>query len=158
MDVYGWGGADEFDLEVINGLKKGYFDFAAVREQASKIHRSVSASVSDASFTEAWGVYHDSFDDNEGDVVQALFDSFIKNAEHISPMNLNGTVGLFKDLGYPEKAQQLVSHYIASHKDHPSVFDLEEYPFADSINDLTSFNPLIKNTGRCLTRVTLCPY
>ena len=44
-------------------------------------------------------------------------------------MNLNGTVTLFKELGKPDWAPEIIKHYVDVRSNEPAIFDLKGGPF-----------------------------
>lgn len=134
---YGYQHADEFDLRIAEAVEKGYVHEERLLEEAKKLHNKQISSKSEASFSKAWRLYHDSFSDNEKEVVEGLYNSFVKNANHISRVDLNGTVKLFRELGKNDLADGIIEIYIKAHKENASVFNLEDYSFAGDITDTT---------------------
>jgi hypothetical protein len=59
----------------------------------------------------------------------------MKNYKYITPTNLNGTVSLFKELGRPEQAKEMLDHYMANRSEDREFFDLAENPFGENVND-----------------------
>jgi hypothetical protein len=68
----------------------------------------------DAAFTEAWDIYHDSFDDNGDEFAQALRQSIIDNAAAISPTNLSVAIATLKKLGHSDGLDEIINAYIGS--------------------------------------------
>ena len=126
---------DEFDLVLLEGIRNGFFDPALVRPHAEEMHKKVQAAKSDSSWEDSWRAYHDSFSDNQQQVLDAIHQSFRKDVQHRTLLDLNGAVGLLKDLGRPEQATQIIAHYIASRGENRKAFDLDTYPFKDKIDD-----------------------
>jgi hypothetical protein len=89
----------------------------------------------DAAFNQAWDLFHDSFDDNEEEVLDTLYESFVKAVRYITPMNLSATVSLFKSLGKADRASSILKHYIESRADHPEIFNLRGDPFSEYVKD-----------------------
>jgi hypothetical protein len=135
LEAYRFTALDEFDLLLLQGLRDGYFDEVAVEAQARELDRIVTANKHDNSFAEAWRLYHDSFEDNETQVLEAINGAFVRNVRNISLTNLNGTVRLFKDLGWTEKAGEIIRCYVESHGENQSAFDLENFPFRENVTD-----------------------
>jgi len=135
LSEYKYQTTDEFDLVIAQAVETGYVDEGALDEKAKKLNEQVVATQSDSSFEEAWSRYHDSFEDNEEEVLQGIYDSFKKNTKYITPMNLNGTVKLFRDLDRSDQANELIDHYIETRKDEKKLFDLDNYTFAGDIDD-----------------------
>jgi hypothetical protein len=132
---YGYQTTDEFDLVILKAVETGIIDEEHLNIEAEKLNQQHIAAKSDSSFEEAWRLYHDCFDDNEEEVVDGIYKSFKKNTKYITPMNLNVTVRLFRDLGRDKQADELINHYIELRKDEKKLFDLDEYAFASDIND-----------------------
>lgn len=142
---YGYQTTDDFDLVIANAVETGAIDDQALKLQAEKLNQQHIAAKSDSSFEEAWRVYHDCFDNNQDDVLNGIYDSFKKNTKYITPMNLNGTVRLFRDLGEDKRADELIEHYVTVRRDEKALFDLDEYSFASDIDDkkiIDEFNKL----------------
>lgn len=135
LDAYGYVWTDELDLVLIDGVKGGYFDPDKVRKHAKELDEKVKATKAEGSFENAWNAYHDSFDDNENQVLDTIHQSFMKNVRYITPLNLSGTVNLFRELGRSEQASEMIRYYVANRNEDRKFFDLEEYPFAGDITD-----------------------
>ncbi len=135
LAAYGYTVTDEFDLELLKGVQRGFFDDAEIMTHAAALQAKLVAKEADGSFEQAWDLYHDSFDDNEEEAVTGIYESFLKNIPYISPLNLNGTVTLLKELGHDDKAQYIIRKYVATRSEDRAFFDLDEYAFAGDISD-----------------------
>jgi hypothetical protein len=135
LGAYGFSGMDEFDLVLLEGIKNGFFDPRSLEKRAAALDNQIRAAKLDNSFSEAWGLYHDSFDGNQEEVLDAMYQAALKGARRISPPTLSGTVSLFKELGRPEQAAEIIEHYVESQGEDRKVFDLQNYPFAGDVKD-----------------------
>ncbi|CAH7392756.1 conserved hypothetical protein [Vibrio chagasii] len=135
LQAYGYQLTDEFDLLLAEAVKTGYFVEEDFKEKASNKNQEVVASKSEGSFSEAWRLYHDTFNDNGDEVVSGLYESFKKNCKYITPINLNGTVSLFRELGEEGKASEIIDIYIENRKDETELFNMEENNFFGDIKD-----------------------
>lgn len=135
LEAYGYAWTDEFDHILMDGVERGFFDPDAVKKAGKIVHDKVVASKADGAFETAWGAYHDSFGNNADEVLDGIYASFLKNVKYISPVNLNGTVTLFKELGRPAQAKEMLDYYMAERQEPRRFFDLEENLFADNITD-----------------------
>lgn len=135
LDAYLFFGMDEFDLLLLDGIRNGYFDPSLIRERAKEMHDRVQAAKSDSSWEDAWRAYHDSFSDNQQQVLDSIYQSFRKDVLHRTLLDLNGTVRLLKDLGRPEQATEIINDYIVSRGENRKAFDLNTYPFRDKIDE-----------------------
>lgn len=146
---YDYQHTDELDLVLAEAVRTGYIDEDKFKEEASKKNAQILASKSEGSFSETWRLYHDSFDDNEEEVITKLYDSFKKNVKNITPTNLNGTVKLFRELGEEDKASELIDFYIDKRKDEKDLFDMKEINFFGDIKDqeiIDKFNETYKTS------------
>ncbi len=126
---YGYLHSDEFDVLLAKYIKTGYFIGDELNEVVEKKNKEILASKSTGSFSEAWNLYHNSFDNNQGEVVSTLYESFKQNMSFISPGNLNGTVTLFREVGENEKANEIIDLYIEARKSEIDLFSPEELSF-----------------------------
>jgi KAP family P-loop domain len=135
LDGIGFTTLDEFDLVLLNGIERGYFDEPQITALAAKRAETIKASQAGDSFDAAWRLYADSFDDNEMELARQIGIAVRKNVAFVSPLNLNAAVRLLKDLDRPLEASEMLNQYITQRKDGRAFFDLSIYPFAGDITD-----------------------
>lgn len=135
LDAYRFGALDQFDAALLAGVETGFFDEPRVRKHGSDLDRSIKSQALDNSFFRAWEMYHNSLDNDETEVLDAIYKSFMENAARVSPTNLNGTVGLFKEFGREKQAADMIQRYVESRAQDKSAFDLEGDPFGDNVDD-----------------------
>ncbi|MCB1700576.1 MAG: hypothetical protein KDI14_07020, partial [Halioglobus sp.] len=135
LSGYHYGLTDEFDLVIASIVESGFVDEGALTEAAMTLNDRVIAAKSDSSFTKAWSLFHGSFDVNDDEVLNELYNSFMANTRHISPLNLDGVVRLFRELGRDKQADEMIEHYIRVRKDEKKLFNLDDYAFSGDISD-----------------------
>lgn len=135
LDAYHWQNMDDFDRVLLAGTRDGFFDLASVEKHAAEIQRIVMAAKAHASFEEAWKMFHESFGENEKQLLEAVRESFVSTIEYRNPLDLNGTVWLLKKLGREAEAKDLISQYLTKRGAERRLFDLESYPFWDRIDE-----------------------
>jgi hypothetical protein len=59
----------------------------------------------------------------------------MKNYRYITPTNLNGTVTLFKELGRPQQAKEMLDCYMANRNEDREFYDLDEHMFGGNVSD-----------------------
>ncbi|WP_028302680.1 hypothetical protein [Oceanospirillum maris] len=132
LQAYNYQLTDDLDLVLAEAVKTGFFVESEVNEKAKLKNQQIIASKSENSFSNAWRLYHDTFDNNGDVVIGELYESFKANCKYITPTNLNGTVTLFKELGEEQKALEIIDIYIENRKDEVELFDMDEiYIFGD---------------------------
>ena len=132
---YGYQLTDELDLLLAEAVRTGFFVESTFNMEASKKNGEILAAKSKGSFSDAWSLYHDSFDNNEEVVINGLYESFKKNFNHISLTNLNGTVTLFRELGADDKATEIIDLYIQERRDEKGLFNLKQNNFFGDVRD-----------------------
>jgi len=133
---YGFTSMDEFDSVLLDGIRDGYFKSQMLEEQAAKKDRTIKDYKSESSFIDAWELYHGSFDNNQEEVLDAIVASFRKNVQVITPINLNGTVTLLKELGRAGQAAEIIAFYVDSRGESRHLFDLGKSSFGSEVKDL----------------------
>jgi hypothetical protein len=90
-------------------------------------NKEINAASADESFGAAWEKHHDSFADNQDDVVQSLHSATMKDLEYISWGNIDSTMQAMKNLDKPELAKEILDAYMKqhAHKDR-KFFDLSD--------------------------------
>ena len=83
----------------------------------------------------AWELFHNSFADNQKETLDGIQAAFFRNVRNISPLNLNGTVILFRALGEPEAATRMIAHYVCTHSDNREMLDLSFDSFVSDVRD-----------------------
>ena len=149
LQSYNYTLTDELDLVVAKAVQTGYFIEEEFILKASEKNQQLISSKSENSFSDAWKLYHDSFNDNADEVINGLYDSFKRNCKYITPLNLNGTVTLFRELGEDDKASEIIDLYIESRKDDIETFNMEEANVFGDINDqelISKFNNVYNQT------------
>jgi len=135
LDVYGFTHIDDFDRALLSGVRNGYFESDSVRKLGTAMSDQIKAEQSQSSFIDAWKLYHDSFKDNEQEVLDCLSEGFVENVKNISPMNLSSTVALFKSLGRAEQASEMIDIYLKVRGGERELFDLENSFFGSDVQD-----------------------
>ena len=135
LQAYNYQLTDEFDILLSEAVKTGYFDEKEFKEKAAEKNHKILASKSEGSFSNAWKLYHDTFNNNQDEVVTCLYESFKKNCKYITPTNLDGTVSLFRELDEEAKASELIEIYIEKRKYEIELFNMQENNFFGQIRD-----------------------
>lgn len=136
IDSYGFGGLDEFDQVLVEGVNKGFFDEVRLRQAADDLTRSVEKQSAAEQQRAVWRRFHDSFDGDEKDVGNDVFQTVYDNMQFVEVINLYGAMTLMKELDRHADADRLMDRYIELHKGDRRAFDIERGTvFADQITD-----------------------
>lgn len=135
LQNYGYVLTDELDLAIGHLIETGYINEEDFYRAASKKNEEVIASKGDKSFRDAWDIYHNSFRNNGDEVIKVLFEALKKWVKYVSPLNLQGTVSVLRELQRKDLADEAIEYYIEQRKNETGLFDLQEYPFSGDISD-----------------------
>jgi len=134
LDAYGFLAMDQLDSALLAGLENGYFDQEVILQQAA-LDGTLQATKAHDSVREAWKLYHDSFDDDQEQTLDAIYGAFVSNIGHVDVLNFSQTVAFFKELGRPRQAAEMLAAYITAYRDNAAVFDIDNHPFRNRIID-----------------------
>ncbi len=135
LGAYNFGIMNELDAALMSGVQAGYFDADNLCKQAAIVSQKLQTQSRDDAFLKAWEMYHDSFEDNQNEVLDSIYQAFMANAERISPNNANGTVMLFKEVGRGLQAVEMIKQYIDVQQNDQKAFDLANHPFGGDVTD-----------------------
>jgi len=112
---YKYGHADDFDLTLLKYVDTMILDIDEIQSEARKLQEQRRVGALHGTLEAAWRPFHDSFNDNEDEVVSALLDGSKNSFEVASLPNLNVTVMLLKELGRQNDASNLLT-FFAEHR------------------------------------------
>ncbi len=127
---YGFAALDEVDVVLLDGVDQGAFDPIALVTVADRYEENLRVQDRDSSFSDAWRLFHDSFDVNDEELVSSLIESFKRCFDGISPMNADGTITLLRELGHDAEASELADFYLENRHDDQEFWD-EDQIFGD---------------------------
>lgn len=137
LSDYGLRSIDDFDSLILDGVDLGYFAKDSLQAKAKEKEAALALEDQNVSMQEAWDGYHDSFDDNQDAVLDAMAQSFRDNYRSVTPLNVSGMARLFTELGRAAQARELVEFYVANRDAPPEFWDLNNSSFRQDITDPT---------------------
>jgi hypothetical protein len=135
MAEYKFTSMDDFDKAIYDIVESGVFNEAVLISAAQKQSQGVTKSKQEQIIRDTWGLYHGSFDDNETEVMDAIYNITLNNMKATSPSNLDVTVRMLNEFDRAEDAENLLTQYIAERADEKELYDLESNPFGSEIRD-----------------------
>ncbi|EPR36134.1 hypothetical protein dsat_1662 [Alkalidesulfovibrio alkalitolerans DSM 16529] len=116
LSRYEFGGLGDLDLALASFVSKGWVDEFEMKRHASSIDRYEEINSRMESYQNAWNAYHNSFDNNTREIVNAMFHGCADNIDIISVDQLGQGISLLRQLGEEEKADFLIDTYIKSQR------------------------------------------
>ncbi len=134
LDAYGFLTLDEFDLALLDGVQKGLFDPVQIKERALLLDKRARTAKAANSFEDAWRRFHDSFADNQEQVLDGVHQAALTNIEYMSALDLNGAVWLLRELGRPAQAAEVITRYTEVEGRGRNSFNLDILPFRKQVD------------------------
>lgn len=135
MRTYEYSSSDEFDLTILETIENGYFDTDKLKAAEKKSQENMGDAQSKKAFQDAWSMYHDSFENNDSAMLDAMYSTGMQNAKFIEPTNLDSTLGILKEFGRTKEAKELLDHYLKVRGDEKDLFDLSRSVFTRDVKD-----------------------
>ncbi len=130
LDSVGYLSFTDLDGAILDGLKNGIFDEETIEKLAEKAAENLRRGDLLRDFEASWSLYHDSLEVNQEEVVEEMDRSVRKAVSQVTVMNLDATVTLFKQLGYFERAKNLMAFYFdALPDDAPALQRPRSHPY-----------------------------
>jgi len=112
LSGYSYRDSDEFDLQICQFLENGYVAESGFVEVVNSFQERALRDNHSGSFSQAWELFHDTFADNEEELVTTLRERFLVGTKWIHLGNAMGTVRLMRQLGRDVIADELMNHWI----------------------------------------------
>ncbi|MCK7396579.1 KAP family NTPase [Enterobacter bugandensis] len=109
---YGYKNTNNLDEVLIDMVKYGYIDTNRFQIQVSVRNDEIIRDNKRGSLFEAWQYFHNSFDDNQIEVVEKLYQAVLDGMKYVTPSDLDSVVGLFRDFDENIKAAELIDNFI----------------------------------------------
>jgi hypothetical protein len=135
LHACGFLSCDEFDTEILLVMKHGYAHGSELATHAQSLDEVADRARLDAVFTDAWNVFHDRIDGTAEELMHRFVSAVDEAATAISPLNLNSTVKLLRDLGFGAQADEVIESYIAANSARSGVFRIDDTPWGKDIDD-----------------------
>jgi hypothetical protein len=129
LEKYNFTLSDDFDVALMKYVDSMILDTDEILNEARALQERKRIGELNGTYAAAWRKYHDSFDDNEDDVVREIVDSVKKCHEIMSLSNLNETVQFLKRLGRKAEATDVLEFFAGKHNE-AGFWNPHDDPFA----------------------------
>ena len=149
IQEYGYTQTDELDLVLADAVESGFLNQEKFILLAKEKNTALLNEKARGSLRKVWDLYHNSFDNNQEELVFQFMNAFKKNPTHVTLTNLNGIVTLFRGLGEDKKASELIDLFIQAKKGQNEIFNLEKTNFfGDQPDDeiVNKFNAIFQDS------------
>ena len=136
LEDYGFTRCDEFDVAIIDLVKKGYADDESLKEVIKALEAKIKHDSEIALLQDAWNIYHASFLDNDDKVFEAFDLAIEKSLVNFEVSNLDGVACVYTEAGRDDKIRPVVDKYfdtIIINKNIQKKSDLFRWPEHDYV-------------------------
>lgn len=113
LQEYGFMRCSEFDLAIINIVKKGYADEDLIKKVVEEIEREILHNKDVALLRDAWKIYNSSFQDNESQVLLAFENAIKVGLGKFSLEDLDSVAYLYCGLGRDAEIQTVIDKFFS---------------------------------------------
>ncbi|MFM0647262.1 P-loop NTPase fold protein [Paraburkholderia bryophila] len=135
LERCGFTNADDFDQAILKTMERGYVAGSEIDERAAQLDAVAHRDVLKATFSAAWDLFHDRLDVTVEQLTKTLSDAVKEAAVVISPVNMNATVRLMRQLGQDVEADAAIDEWARQNRTTPSTFDLDHEARFGDIDD-----------------------
>jgi hypothetical protein len=129
LEKYKYGRTDDFDFALMKYADTMIFDEDEIKAEALAAQERERLGALHGTFEGAWRAFHDSFDNDEENVVREIVEGTKKAHEVVSLSNLNEAVLLLKQLGREADAMDVLQ-FFAENRNDPEYWNTQHDPFA----------------------------
>lgn len=132
---YNFTRVDELDRKIAKLVRYGYIDLPELITAVGFVNKEIIENKKSNSFRSAWDLFHNSFNNNQNDVVTYFYNCFKETVSQVSPNDLDSLIGVFRDLGEDKKASEMINYYIEKRRDETGLFNLNDFSHFRPITD-----------------------
>lgn len=151
LRAYQWYLGDELDFELLYFVQNGVLRHKTVEIAIEKFQNDVTRAEREQDMRDAWGLWHNSFDDNGAEIIESLRKAITKHIQSVSMTDIDSSIGLIRELGDDGVADDLIDLYVSSNSGNADRFDIKNSPFGGSVRDpkllADAANALAKSRG-----------
>jgi hypothetical protein len=128
LEKFNFRRSDDFDLALMKYVDSMILDADEIRREANAFKERLRVGELHGTFEGAWRAFHDSFADDEDQVVQELVVATKKSLEIVSLSNLNETIVLLKALGRRDEARAILQ-FFSDNRSNAEYWNPHDDPF-----------------------------
>jgi len=110
---YGYLFTSDLDREIINLVRQGYIDAAAVVDIVTAAERQAEAADAEYEFRVAWMDYHNNFSKSQGEIFKGFEKATDSCLKYLTVDRLGGVVRLYRDMKMDVEADALIERYFS---------------------------------------------
>ncbi|MGA0564971.1 P-loop NTPase fold protein [Ancylobacter sp. VNQ12] len=132
LSEYPFRNVNGLDKAIIDGAENGYFFEAAISAAAERLVAERMAQGRNGEFSRVWEeLYHGSLVTDDDEFLEELFKAAVDESAVITPLNIDGTIRMFRETGRDNQADMLIQIYVKAHEvDGFDFFNIGKHHFS----------------------------
>jgi hypothetical protein len=126
-----------YDVALERAISAGYIEDSGLEQEIAKVKEDAYAGEAEDRFAKAWRLYHDSFEDNQDEIISTIDRTFDAAAKKLSPGNADAAVRLLRNFGSEDLADELIERYMRIRGDELAQYDPDDWGQAEAVKDTT---------------------
>jgi hypothetical protein len=135
LQLCGFTNADEFDGAILDAMQCGYVEGAEISSHAAALDALADRDRLNEIFTAVWRKFRDRLDMTASQLVDEFVEAVEQAATVITPVTINSTVKLVRELGFEGKADEIIEIYIDQRRNTPKLFDIDHESRLGEVDD-----------------------
>lgn len=115
LEKYSFHKQMDLDEELIKSVERGFFDSQKLDFYTKDAEEILNQKAAHDEMKNAWDIFHHSFDNNDNELIEAMYNAYKKNIKYTNLSNLNSTIRILRKLGQDEKPDDLIEEFITEH-------------------------------------------
>lgn len=126
---------DELDKAIADIIKLGYFNKENFESVIRRANENILHKKKGNGIVKAWQLFHNSFKNNEKEVLQAFIDGVKESIEHIDPSQLDSIISIMRELNGSKEAKIAIEFFITNRSHTPEIFNLNSFEIYKEVKD-----------------------
>ncbi|MFW7524831.1 P-loop NTPase fold protein [Vibrio ostreicida] len=163
LNSFGYQSVDPIVKVLLDSIEKGYIEKDKLTEICNYKQNEINIINQSSDLKDAWHLFHNSFSDNEDEVVDAFVKGMEEVVETATLSQYSEGLSLLKNLQKHEKATEMIKLYISENANNRGRFnvdnsdfrhiDLEDREFSDALTTAFENDEEQENPEQILTRL-----
>lgn len=113
LDEYGFGSCDEFDVAIVDLVRKGFAEEESLKVLVEELEKKIKHDSDIALLSQAWDLFHASFSNNDAEVLAAFELAISEALQHFNVNDLDSVASIYCGLGRENFINSVADKYFS---------------------------------------------